>query len=73
MQRYLNLNGNSGVTDYEIGADHIQVWFHSGKSYRYSYPGGAGRDHVEQMKRLAAAGRGLATYLTQHVHDRYDR
>ena len=71
MQPYLNLSGNSGVTDYEIGVDYILVRFREGKLYRYSH-GRAGREHVEVMKSLAAAGRGLCTYISQHVHDRYD-
>ena len=28
--------------------------------------------HVERMKVLAAAGRGLSTYINKHVHDLYD-
>jgi len=72
MQRYLNLSGDSGVTAYEIGADYIMVQFRRGGPYRYSYAG-AGQHHVERMKELAVAGRGLSTYISQHVHDRYDR
>jgi len=72
MQRYLNLGGNSGITHYEIATDHVRVWFRGEKSYRYSNAG-AGRRHVERMKVLAAAGRGLSTYINKHVHDLYDR
>ena len=72
MQRYTNLSGDSGVTAYEIGADYIVVQFRTGTPYRYSYAG-AGQHHVERMKKLAVAGRGLSTYISQHVHDRYDR
>lgn len=72
MQRYLKLSGDSGVAGYKIGADYILVQFHTGKSYRYSYRR-AGRQHVERMKVLAVAGRGLSTYISRHVHDRYDR
>ena len=72
MQRYLNLSGNSGVTAYEIGVDYILVQFRKGKLYRYSHAC-AGRHHVEYMKTLAVAGRGLGTYISQHVHDSFDR
>ena len=72
MQPYLNLSGDSGVIAYEIGVDCIIVQFHGGKTYRYSY-GRAGQHHVERMKERAAAGRGLCTYISQHVHDRDDR
>jgi hypothetical protein len=72
MKRYRNLSGDSGVTHYEIGTDYIRVKFHGGKSFRYSNAG-AGRQHVDHMKALATAGRALGTYISQHVHDRYDR
>lgn len=72
MQPYLNLSGNSGVTHYEIGDDYIRVKFRGDKPpYRYSHTS-AGKQHVDRMKTLAAAARGLGTYISQHVHDRYD-
>jgi hypothetical protein len=71
MQHYRNLSGDSGVTGYKIGVNYILVQFRTGKSYRYSYAH-AGRQHVERMKLLATAGRGLSTYISQYVHDRYD-
>jgi len=72
VQRYLNLSGDSGVIAYEIGADYIRVQFRTGLPYRYSHAR-AGRHHVERMKELAEAGRGLSTYISQHVSDKYDR
>lgn len=73
MQRYLNLSGKSGVTHYEIGADYILVKFRGDEPpYRYSYAR-AGKKHVERMKALAVAGRGLGTYISQNVHELYDR
>lgn len=73
MQRYLNLNGDSGVTHYEIGSDYILVKFHGDKPpYRYSCAR-AGKKHVDRMKTLALAGRGLGTYISQNVHELYDR
>jgi len=73
MRRYLNLSGNSGVTHYEIGDDFILVKFRGeGPPYRYSHAV-AGEEHVERMKALATAGRMLGTYISQHVHELYDR
>lgn len=57
---------------YECGNEHVDVQFRSGKTYRYSYAS-AGRHHVEEMKRLAAAGRGLSSYISQYTRDLYDR
>lgn len=72
MNRYKNLSGNSGVSFYETGDDFIQVIFTgSDKIYSYSYSG-AGKIHVENMKKLAVKGRGLSTYISQHVKDLYD-
>lgn len=66
MQRYANRNGDSGVTEFEIGADYICVRFRESRGYIYSYAT-PGKHHVEQMKALALAGRGLGTYINQHV------
>ena len=73
MERYRNLSGNSGVQAYEILHDAILVHFAgSARVYRYSHAS-AGRHHVAEMKRLAIAGRGLSTYISRHVHDRYEQ
>jgi hypothetical protein len=72
VQRYWNLSGDSGVTAYEIGGDYILIEFRTGRVYRYSHAM-AGQNHVEHMKELAVAGRGLSTYISQHVRDHYDR
>jgi hypothetical protein len=71
-QRYGNLSGTSGVTDYDIGDDYILVWFGEGEPYRYS-SASPGREHVEQLKRCAIQGHGLATYINQNVRDRFER
>lgn len=71
MNRYRNLGGNSGVRAYEIGSDSIVVEFSDSGTYRYTHAS-TGASHVERMKRLAEAGQGLATYINQHVRDRYD-
>jgi hypothetical protein len=69
MERYRNIGSDSGVVAYEVGADFIVVEFRDGGTYRYDYAS-TGRDEVEQMKRLAVLGRGLATYINTNTHVR---
>jgi hypothetical protein len=71
MERYRNRSGDSGVTDYELGADFIRVRFRGGVTYRYGHIR-PGQHHVDRMKALAVAGRGLGTYISQHVCDQYE-
>lgn len=70
MQRYGNLDGNSGVSYYEAGPDFIRIQFLGGSIYRYDHQR-PGRDHVEEMKTLASSGRGLSSYLSRHVAGAY--
>lgn len=70
MTRYANLSGNSGVTAYEIRPEEIVVEFRGGERYSYDYVS-TGEWAVEQMKRLAAAGQGLATFISRTVRDSY--
>ncbi len=73
MKRYGNLSGESGVVAYELAERSIRVRFaRSDRIYEYSHAS-AGPAHVAEMKRLARAGRGLSTYISQHVADRYVR
>lgn len=71
MKKYRNSSGRSGVLAFEAGADHIIIKFTSGDTYLYSYKI-PGKVHVEKMKELANKGEGLATYINQHVRERYD-
>lgn len=66
MKQYANLSGNSGVLAYETGPDWIDVKFRNGDTYLYTHdkPGAL---HVETMKRLAAAGKGLSGYISQNL------
>ena len=71
MTPYSNLSGDSGVAAYEIGNDFIKVQFcHSPEVYIYD-SAKPGSSHVQQMQRLAVAGRGLSTYISQHVKKNY--
>lgn len=70
MHRYQNLQQNSGVTHYDIRPTSIRIRFMNGAVYVYDYRV-PGRRDVEAMKRFAIEGRGLSTYISQHVGDRY--
>jgi len=70
MKRYRNFNGNSGVSGFEVGDDFIIVEFGNKTAYRYDYAS-AGKENVEKMKVLAASGKGLSTFISRHVKDKY--
>jgi hypothetical protein len=72
MTPYGNTTGNSGVVAFEIFGEAIVVEFRHGGKYLYNYHT-TGRDHVEEMKRLAREGRGLATYINKNVRNRFAR
>jgi hypothetical protein len=72
MHRYKNLGGESGVVAYDIDAGQIIVQFRNGDRYLYTEDS-AGAANVAQMQALAKAGRGLSSFISQHVHDRYER
>ena len=60
----------SGVVAYEIHDDSIDIEFANGDIYRYDETNPGAVD-VELMKRFARAGRGLTTYISKYVRDRY--
>lgn len=70
MERYRNLQGNSGITSYTIGRNSIIVAFKGGHTYKYNYAV-TGKEHVQNMKTLAREGRGLSTYISRYVKDLY--
>lgn len=70
MTRYANLAGNSPITAYEITGDSITVEFDSAHTYMYTYAS-TGKKNIEQMKNLAIAGRGLSTFISRVVKERY--
>ncbi|KGO94299.1 hypothetical protein [Flavobacterium subsaxonicum] len=71
MKRYKNLEGHSGVTGYEIEPDSIAVQFNHSAVYRYTY-NSAGKRIIEKMKQLATAGKGLSTYISQTVKQKFE-
>lgn len=71
MKPYRNQSGDSGVVSFEIGPDFINLKFRNNDTvyhYDHTMPG---QIHVERMKRLALAGAGLSTWVSQHVRDSY--
>ena len=74
MQRYSDIDRDSGVEAYEIEPDSITVRFKAGRfrNYLYNYAS-TGASDVEKMKRLAAAGDGLNVFIKLHVGKRFAR
>lgn len=72
MPKYLNLDHDSGIDEYEIGSDFIWVKFNDGSRYLYGSrkPGPA---KVEKMKALANSGRGLNSYIKTTIKGDYER
>jgi macrodomain Ter protein organizer (MatP/YcbG family) len=72
MKKYRDKTGKSGVEEYDTGLDWIDVVFKKNEEvYRYTYKS-AGQHHIEIMKDIAKKGIGLSTYISQHVHDKYE-
>ena len=73
MEKYKDINGDSGIDSYFIGDDYIDVKFEkTSKMYRYSYRS-AGESYVEEMKRLAKQGDGLNSFINTKVKYLYDK
>lgn len=72
MKRYLDSEGNSGVSAYEAGPDFILIRFKGGATYLYTAES-AGAANIKRMKALASRGDGLAAFISRKVHDHYAR
>lgn len=72
MERYKNIDGDSGVIEYEYGTDYIRVKFSTGATYLYTY-GSAGSYHIDNMKILARRGDGLNAYINANVRKNYEK
>jgi hypothetical protein len=57
---------------YEMNADSITVKFAGGAVYLYTQQS-CGKKAIAEMKKRALAGRGLATYISRYVKDKYER
>jgi hypothetical protein len=72
VERYRNLSGDSGVLGYELRTGSIIVQFQDGWKYEYT-AASAGANIIGTMHRLAIAGRGLSTFISTSVRERYAR
>lgn len=70
MQKYNDLNGDTGVAAYAIGSNSITVQFLRGGVYLYNSTK-PGSQHVAEMQRLAQLGDGLNTYINKFVRTSY--
>lgn len=71
MQPYGDHAKSHGVVAYEIHAESIDVEFTSGWIYHFSYVQ-PGQLRVDRMKELAQSGRGLSTFISKHVKNRFE-
>lgn len=71
MEPYKDLTGNSGVTAYEISDNGISIEFNHDTVYLYTNAS-TGKRRIEKMKRLAADGKGLSTYISQTVKEKFE-
>jgi hypothetical protein len=72
MQKYSEEDHETGVVAYGLGENSITILFQEG--WFYLYDGDKpGMEQVNDMKALALKGRGLSTYISQHVRENYKR
>lgn len=71
MVPYKNLSGESGVIAYAIGKGFIDVRFVDGGVYRYTRAS-VGAADLATMQELARQGRGLSSFISRQVRDRYE-
>jgi hypothetical protein len=60
------------VKSYAAQPDGIIILFTNGEAYTYTNAS-AGKRHIETMKKLAASGQGLGTYIETVVKHGYAR
>jgi len=70
MQPYKNSGNLSWISAFEIGEDYIKIQFIDGFVCLYTN-NNAGSKHIEKMKELAVAGRGLYNYINRHFKETY--
>ena len=72
MTPYKNHSGRSGVLAYEIGAGSIKVRFVDGIGYLYTRKR-VGAAALATMQALATDGRGLSSFISREVAQKYTR
>jgi len=71
-RKYKNLSGKSTVVSYALAKDQIKVSFTNQLKYVYSNQV-TGMANIAKMKTLAAAGKGLGTFIAANVADKFAR
>jgi len=72
MEKYLDINNDSGISAYEINDNFIHVKFRDGCIYEYT-SSSVGRSNLDTMKRLAQSGDGLNSFIMKRVKKEYSR
>lgn len=72
FRAYKNLSGDSKVARYELTKDVVTIVFKDRSVYRYSNQS-ASPENISKMKTLALAGKGLGTFITTNLKDRFAR
>jgi hypothetical protein len=72
MEKYKDIDGDSGVAAYEIGEDFIRVQFKDNAVYLYTNQS-AGSENIAKMKVLAETGDGLNSFINKYVRKNYAR
>jgi hypothetical protein len=70
MTPYRDVDHDSNVAAFEIGASFIDVQFKGGATYRYTSHS-VGSANLERMAHLARAGEGLNSFINREVKKRY--
>ncbi len=71
LERYRNIAGDSGVSEFECGSGFVRVSFGRGPTYLYT-DSSAGSHHILEMQRLARSGDGLNAYINRYVRSLYE-
>ena len=72
MLRYKNLSGNSTVLRYQCTKDTMTIGFSDFSVYKFTNQS-TSPETIGKMKVLAQAGKGLGTFITANVKDRFSR
>lgn len=71
MQLYSD-NAKAGVHLYETGVDYIIIRFHNASyDYKFTYES-AGKVAIEVMKKMAEQRKGLSTFISTQVKDKFE-
>ena len=72
MPRYENLRGNSKILRYSLGDEYIKIQFEYNPEYWFVYSYKTpGKEAVEEMKKKAEAGKGLAFFIWNNIDNNY--